>query len=273
MNLATMPDATNPVQRLLAATRKGRKKEEKPITNDRAHVGHEAAERAKERARNMHSHTIGIIARKKEEKPSTKGKRTRGRNPSFKKDIMNTSMSSISELEAVITFNDEASFSNMSNLSYMTGSYDSLQLSFLGTPTLAQGPSLFVTEKTASRMAPKMPRRDTSEARLECGNDSDGSLSLDEMMDEIIMEEASSHSCASPTSPPTIARPCSRPWSEGANCKAVNMPMRSNSLHSDASESSASLSDSSTSASSFASFDSTEVDYDVSQQMKARCAV
>uniref|UniRef100_A0A7S3LEX6 Uncharacterized protein n=1 Tax=Amphora coffeiformis TaxID=265554 RepID=A0A7S3LEX6_9STRA len=185
----------------------------------------ESRERAKQRVRSIRSSTTCRIAQKAEEQrvmPSRsnttkKNHRAgvaqdgrnppRSRNPSIKKKAtvnLNTSISSISELEPVISFNDSGPL-NMSSLSCLTGSTDSLQLSFLGMPPLAQGPSLFeaaVHEKNAARMAPKMPTRGLSEAHLDCGHNSNGSLSLDD-----IIEETTNHSCTTTTTATTTGRP------------------------------------------------------------------
>lgn len=161
----------------------------------------EACDRVRERMRSRQSHVASVIARKKEEEGNIpnrpKAAFHRGvtgqdgkaaqwiRKPTNKKrSPLNASISSISELEPVTIFNDSASL-NMSSLSYLTGSNESMHLSFSGVPTLAQGPSLFEAdepEKHSSSAAPKMPRR--SEARMDFGNDSNSSLSLDDIMQE-----------------------------------------------------------------------------------------
>ena len=149
--------------------------------------------------------------------------------PSFN---ANNSMSSISELEPVLVF-DQSQCSNMSSLSQLTISNGSLQLSFSNCVT--QGPSLFDLDgqEKVHTAAPKLPlrRRGTSLSELEFeGERSDSSLSLED-----IIEETTNHSTSSNTTATTEATTVDtggRQWSEPSTSdrKGVSMPIRSDSI-------------------------------------------
>eukprot|EP00977_Amphora_coffeiformis_P008456 scaffold1915_cov144-Amphora_coffeaeformis.AAC.9 len=195
--------------------------------------------------------------------------------------VGNISFSSISELDAVISFNDSGSM-NMSSISHMSGSYGSLQGSFQGSFSggvpIIPGTSRFESsgpEQTAAvTAAPKMPQRGGSAGDLQYGHDSNASLSLDD-----IIEETSNHSaCAS--------NETGRHWNEGTavSSNGVHMPVRaesfSNNNESDssfASESTASSvalsAGSSTGVSFYSSMSSSVADTYAMHQMKSRCAV
>lgn len=194
----------------------------------------EGRERAKESVRSIRSRTTCRVARKTEESGSTpnrsnatKSARTvqdgrsqpRNRNPSIKKRgpaNFNASISSISELEPVISFNESESL-NMSSLSYLAGSNDSSQLLLFAMPPLAQGPSSFETAvHETARMAPKMPTRGLSESNLNCGNDSNGSLLLDDIIEETTNHSCTASTCADTATAITTNTTTGRPWSEGA---------------------------------------------------------
>ena len=131
-----------------------------------------------------------------------------------------SSISSISELEAVVIFND--SKSSGSSFSQLTGSSGSFQYSFSGASPVTQGPSKFETaclEKHS--LAPKMPKRGGSTRQLESGNDSCNSLNLVDIEEE------------DPTSPTcNTSTTTGRPWSEGclATSQGVSMPIREDSV-------------------------------------------
>lgn len=174
-----------------------------------------------------------------------------------------SSISSISELEAVITFHD--SKSSVSSISQLTGSSGSFQFSIPGSGPLMQGPSKFDTaplEKgsTAPKMpmrggsmrnldcacdekktkAPRMPKRDNSMRQLECGNDSCSSLKLGDIGEE-------------PTSPTCNTSTAGRPWSEGclSSSQGISMPIREDSVDIITDDSSVWVSGSSSSGLSF----------------------
>lgn len=206
----------------------------------------EARKRAKEKARSMHAQ----IFNKKDEKlkgnfpiqASTTSHRTRVASMSSRPivatatnkkkrptvngngSVGNFSIGSISELDAIVTFNDSGHM-NMSSISHMSGSsYDSLQKSFSGGVPIIQGASRFESTGSEQRAsvtdAPKMPRRGSSDRDLPFWHDSNTSLSLDD-----IIEEDSSHSGHATDEP-------GRCWKEGTTVGShgVKMPIRAESF-------------------------------------------
>ena len=170
---------------------------------------------------------------------------------------MNVSISSISEEEAVLSF-DDSGLSSMSSLTHFTCSSSSLQSSsLLSFGPVTQGPSLFETTNVERKgaSAPKMPRRANDSRRNvvatlertnndhhrhrhdnhedveddECNDIADdlsnGSLTLDDILEE------SYHSSTSTT---TTTATTARQWSETASPSSkhgVPMPTRGDSFH------------------------------------------
>ena len=115
-----------------------------------------------------------------------------------------SSISSISELEAVVMF-DDPNTSSGSSFSQLTGSSGSLQFFLPCSAPITQGPSKFETTclEKCSTMAPKMPRRGNSIRHLECGNnDSCDSLNFVDIVDK----EQTSPTCNTSTTTPMVRR-------------------------------------------------------------------
>ena len=132
----------------------------------------------------------------------------------------NSSISSISELEPVVSF-DDSGFSNISSITHLTGSNCSLQFSF--SNWITQGPDVFGTEVLEKKdlCAPQLPKRIDSVANLEWGNESSSSLCLEDIKEE------SNHSSE------TATTTTGRPWTEGVPApkdKSVCMPRRADSI-------------------------------------------
>mmetsp|Transcript_11367 Transcript_11367/g.21704 ORF Transcript_11367/g.21704 Transcript_11367/m.21704 type:complete len:297 (-) Transcript_11367:119-1009(-) len=140
-----------------------------------------------------------------------------------------SSISSISELEAVVIFDDPNT--SGSSFSQLTGSSGSFQFSLPGAAPITQGPSKFETTRLEKgSTAPKMPKRGNSIRHLDCGNDSCDSLNLG----DIVEEEPTSPTC-------NTSHTTGRPWFEGclASSQGVIMPIREDSVDNITNESSA----------------------------------
>ena len=227
-------------------------------------LGGEACKLSWPHGRNRSSTTTSCS---KMSRSSTMVKKT----PSMKRSVkrisswMNASISSISEDEPVLSFNDSG-LSSMSSLSQLTGSSNedsAAQLAYLNLGPVTQGPSLFETPEIELRCstAPMMPRRSgacqpkiictaswrknpfpenkgssTNHHCVDINDDaSTGSLTLEDILEE------SNHSCSSHAATSSAATE-PKQWSQSqlANCEqTVRMtPLLGSARHRDESESS-----------------------------------
>lgn len=197
----------------------------------------DARRRAMERARTMHS----FVHRKKDEMDVSKKNAIRSHSTSHRRRIPrksstrrsgklnrrssignNSSISSISELEAVITFNDDGSAA--SSISQLTGSFNSIHSAFVNS-CVTQGPSVFETKAVEKRSctAPRMPSRAISKRQLDCdesNDESNSSLSLEDIKEDVT------------TTTGTMSPEATREWTVSSHRKTqeMNMPVRVGSI-------------------------------------------